>query len=70
MLDAVRPETPLTVMLSRVVPESWSIAFAAAGSLLARFYRNPLVANVAIGLSVGIVISATSTARRPGRSLR
>jgi polysaccharide transporter, PST family len=37
-----------------------SIAFAAAGSLLARFYRNPLVANVAIGLSVGIVISATS----------
>jgi PST family polysaccharide transporter len=37
-----------------------SIAFAAAGSLLARFYRNQLVANVAIGLSVGIVISATS----------
>ena len=37
-----------------------AIAFAAAGSLLARFYRNPLVANVAIGLSVGIVISATS----------
>ncbi len=37
-----------------------SISFAAAGSLLARFYRNPLVANVALGLSVGIVISATS----------
>lgn len=37
-----------------------SIAFAAAGSLLARFYQNPLVANVAVGLSVGIVISATS----------
>jgi O-antigen/teichoic acid export membrane protein len=37
-----------------------SIAFAATGSLLARFYRNPLVANVAIGLSVGIVISAAS----------
>jgi PST family polysaccharide transporter len=37
-----------------------SIAFAAAGSLLARFYRNPLVANVAIGVSVGIVIAATS----------
>ena len=37
-----------------------SIAFAAGGSLLARFYRNPLVANVAVGLSVGIVISATS----------
>lgn len=37
-----------------------SIAFCAAGSLLAQFYRNPLVAHVAIGLSVGIVISATS----------
>jgi polysaccharide transporter, PST family len=37
-----------------------AIAFAAAGSLLARFYHNPLVANVAMGLSVGIVISATS----------
>jgi PST family polysaccharide transporter len=37
-----------------------SIAFAAAGSLLAQFYRNPLVANVAIGLSVGIFISTTS----------
>ena len=37
-----------------------AIAFAAAGSLLARFYRNPLAANVAIGLSVGIFIAATS----------
>src|SRR5208337_3624383 len=37
-----------------------SIAFAAAGSLLAQFYRNPLVANVAVGVSVGIFISATS----------
>ena len=37
-----------------------AIAFAAAGSLLARFYRNPLVANVAAGLSVGIFISAAS----------
>jgi len=37
-----------------------TIAFAAAGSLLARFYRNPLVANVAAGLSVGIFISVLS----------
>lgn len=37
-----------------------AIAFAAAGSLLARFYRNPLVPNVATGLSVGIVFSAAS----------
>jgi PST family polysaccharide transporter len=37
-----------------------AIAFAAAGSLLARFYGNPLVAKVAAGLSVGIVIAAAS----------
>ena len=37
-----------------------AIAFVAAGSLLARFYRNPLVANAAMGLSVGIFIAATS----------
>jgi O-antigen/teichoic acid export membrane protein len=37
-----------------------AIAFAAAGSLLARFYGNPLVANVAAGLSVGIFIAALS----------
>jgi PST family polysaccharide transporter len=37
-----------------------AIAFAAAGSLLARFYQNPLVADVATGLSVGIFISAAS----------
>ena len=37
-----------------------AIAFAASGSLLARFYGNPLVANVAIGMSVGIFISAAS----------
>jgi PST family polysaccharide transporter len=37
-----------------------AIAFAAAGSLLARFYRNPLVPEVATCLSVGIVISAAS----------
>jgi O-antigen/teichoic acid export membrane protein len=35
-------------------------AFAAAGSLLARFYHNPLVPQVATCLSVGIVISAGS----------
>jgi PST family polysaccharide transporter len=37
-----------------------AIAFAAAGSVLARFYQNPLVANVAKGLSLGIFIAATS----------
>ena len=37
-----------------------AIAFAAAGSLLARFYRNPLVANVAVALSVAIFIAAAS----------
>ncbi len=37
-----------------------AIAFVAAGSLLARFYGNPLVANVAAGLSVGIFIAALS----------
>jgi O-antigen/teichoic acid export membrane protein len=37
-----------------------SIAFAAAGSVLARFYRNPLVENVAIGLSLSIFIGGTS----------
>ena len=37
-----------------------AIAFAAAGSLLARFYRNPLVANVAVGISLGIFIAAAS----------
>ncbi len=37
-----------------------AVGFAAAGSLLARFYGNPLVVRVAAGLSVGIVISAAS----------
>ena len=37
-----------------------AIAFAAAGSLLVRFYGNPLVAKVAFGLSVGILIAAPS----------
>ncbi len=36
------------------------IVFAAAGSLLAWFYGNPLVVHVAEGLSVGIVIAAVS----------
>lgn len=35
-------------------------AFAAAGSLLAKFYHNPLVAGVATGLAVGIPIFAAS----------
>ena len=37
-----------------------AIAFAAAGSVLARFYRNPLVENVTIGLSLSIFIGGTS----------
>jgi polysaccharide transporter, PST family len=37
-----------------------AIAFAAAGSLLVRLYGNPLVANVAFGLSVGIFIALLS----------
>jgi len=37
-----------------------AIAFAASGALLARFYGNPLVANVAAGLSAGIFIAAIS----------
>ena len=37
-----------------------AIAFAVSGSLLARFYGNPLVANVAVGMSVGIFIPAAS----------
>jgi PST family polysaccharide transporter len=37
-----------------------AIAFDGAGALLARFYRNPLVANVAAGLSIGIFIQASS----------
>ena len=34
-----------------------SMAFAAAGSLLARFYGNPLITNVAIGFSLAIFFS-------------
>ena len=37
-----------------------AVAFAASGSLLARFYQNPLVANVAIGVSVANFIGAIS----------
>ena len=37
-----------------------AVAFAAAGSLLARFYGNPLVENVTRGLSLGIFIQAGS----------
>jgi PST family polysaccharide transporter len=36
------------------------MGFAGSGSLLARFYRNPLVGHVAIGASVAIFTSATS----------
>jgi len=38
-----------------------TIGFAAAGSLLARFYGNPLVARVAVAMSVTIFIAAAST---------
>jgi O-antigen/teichoic acid export membrane protein len=34
--------------------------FAAAGSLLARFYGNPLVARVAVGMSPGILLASVS----------
>lgn len=37
-----------------------AVAFALAGRLLASFYQNPLVANVAVGLSVGIFVQAVS----------
>jgi PST family polysaccharide transporter len=37
-----------------------TIGFAAAGSLLARFYRNPLVADVAVAMSAAIFIAAAS----------
>jgi PST family polysaccharide transporter len=37
-----------------------AIAFVAAGLPLASFYRNPLVANVTTGLSVGIFVAALS----------
>lgn len=35
-------------------------AFAGCGTLLAKFYRNPLVANVAVGLAIGIFVAAGS----------
>src|ERR1051326_4762500 len=38
-----------------------TIGFAATGSLLARFYGNPFVTRVAVGMSPAIFISATST---------
>ena len=37
-----------------------AVGFAAAGSLLARFYGNPLVANAAVGLSIGIFVPSAS----------
>jgi O-antigen/teichoic acid export membrane protein len=37
-----------------------TISFAAAGSLLARFFRNPLVAHLAVAMSPAIFIAATS----------
>ena len=38
-----------------------TVGFAASGSLLARFFRNPTVARVAVATSVTIIISAAST---------
>ena len=38
-----------------------TIGFAGAGSLLARFYRNPLVAQVAVAMSMTIFIAAASS---------
>ncbi len=37
-----------------------TVGFAAAGSLLARFYRNPLVAHVAVAMSPAIFLAAAS----------
>lgn len=37
-----------------------SVVFVASGSVLARFYKNPLVSEVAAGVSVGIFIAALS----------
>ena len=37
-----------------------TIIFAASGSLLARFYNDPRVANVAVGMSLTILINSTS----------
>jgi PST family polysaccharide transporter len=37
-----------------------TVGFAAAGSLLARFYHNSLVASIAVGISSTIIISSTS----------
>ena len=37
-----------------------TIGFAASGSVLARFYSNPLVANVAVGISLTIIATSTS----------
>ena len=37
-----------------------TVAFAGAGSLLAQFYRDPRVANVAVGTSLAILIGSTS----------
>jgi PST family polysaccharide transporter len=37
-----------------------TIGFAAAGSLLARFYNNPLVAHVAVGVSLTIIATSAS----------
>jgi PST family polysaccharide transporter len=36
------------------------VGFAAAGSLLAQFYKNPLVAHVTVAMSPGILIAAVS----------
>lgn len=38
----------------------FTVAFAAAGSLMARFYGNPLVAQVALGISLSIIVTSTS----------
>jgi len=43
-----------------VVGLSLTIAFAAAGPVLARFYRNPLLTRIAVGVSPAIFIAATS----------
>jgi len=38
-----------------------TVAFAATGSLMAKFYREPQVASVAIGISLTIFLTSTSS---------
>ena len=41
-----------------------TIGFAAAGSLMAQFYDNPMVAQITVGISLTILITSTSVLHR------